>query len=146
MSELDELYQGIILDHSRTPRHHGVLEPFDRKAEGYNPLCGDDVQVYLRLEGDTVADLRFSGQGCALSRASASLMCEHLKGFTLAAAQREIERIIVLLSEANSGLDITGLGDLVALTGVHKFPARIKCVTLCWHALDDALAVKPDSS
>ncbi len=139
MGELDELYQEIILDHSRAPRHHGVMESFDRKGEGYNPLCGDEVTVYARLESDTLVDLRFSGQGCALSRASASLMCEHLKGMSKDRAGQEIERIITLLSEPNPASDRTGLGDLVALTGVHKFPARVKCVTLCWHALEDAL-------
>lgn len=139
MGELDELYQEIVLDHSRAPRHHGAMENFDCKAEGYNPLCGDEVVVYLRLEGDTIVGLRFSGQGCSLSRASASLMCQHLNGLPVDTARREIRRMIALLSEPNPAPDTAGLGDLVALTSVRKFPARVKCVTLCWHALDDVL-------
>lgn len=137
-----DLYQDIILEHSRTPRNHGTLVPCDCQATAYNPVCGDEVEVYLILNDQRVADVRFSGQGCALSRASASLMTEHLKGMTVDTARRTVHRLLTILSAstedpttANESLP----GDIAALTVVRNFPARIQCVTLCWKAMDEAL-------
>ena len=140
MSELDELYQSLILDHNRSPRNFGTLEGADRHAEGYNPLCGDQVAVDLKLDGDRISDIKFSGNGCAISKASASLMTTAVKGKTLAEAE--------VLFSGFHGL-VTGtvvpedpkktLGKLAIFAGVAEFPVRVKCATLAWHALHDAM-------
>ena len=140
MSELQELYQSLILDHNRNPRNFGPLEGADREAEGYNPLCGDQVKVHLKLEGDRVADIKFTGNGCAISKASASLMTTAVKGKSVAEA--------VALFDGFHGL-VTGtavpedpkktLGKLAIFAGVAEFPVRVKCATLAWHTLKDAL-------
>ena len=136
--ELTELYREVILDHNRHPRNFGRLEPADARGEGHNPLCGDRLSITLRREGDTLTDLRFEGNGCAISMASASLMTEAVKGRSRAEIDSLFGRMHRLLTEA--GADSAGLGKLAALSGVREFPVRVKCASLCWHTLMAALA------
>jgi len=137
--DLKELYREVILDHNRSPRNFGRLEPADAAAVGRNPLCGDTLDLTLRLQGDRVADVKFEGQGCAISMASASLMSEAIKGRPRA----EIERLFEQVHQVITGRATAGaqeLGKLAALGGVAEFPARVKCASLCWHTLQAALA------
>jgi nitrogen fixation NifU-like protein len=137
--ELRQLYQEVILDHYKKPRNFGPLAGADRSAEGYNPLCGDQVKVSVRLEGGKVADARFEGAGCAISTASASLMTEAVKGKTVEEAEELFQRFHGLVSGRHVGEDDDDLGKLEALAGVRDYPVRIKCATLAWHALRSAL-------
>ena len=142
--ELRQLYQEVILDHYKRPRNFGPLAGADHSAEGYNPLCGDQVKVSVRLDGDRVADLHFEGAGCAISTASASLMTEAVKGKTVDEAEALFQRFHGLVSGKNAAAgdgDDTedDLGKLEALAGVREYPVRIKCATLAWHALRSAL-------
>mgnify|MGYP001050855058 CR=1 FL=1 len=136
--ELKDLYRDVILDHNRQPRNFGRLEPSDAGAEGHNPLCGDRLKIFLRLDGDRVQDVRFEGQGCAISTASASLMTEAIKGKDRAQIRELFNKIHALLTrdDAVAGPE---LGKLAALGGVREFPARVKCASLCWHTLNAAL-------
>ena len=136
--ELRALYQEVILDHYKNPRNFGKLDPHDRGAEGYNPLCGDEVSVYLKMDGDVVEDVHFEGQGCAISTASASLMTEAVKGKTLAEAEEVFDGFHKLVTGEDTG--DAELGKLEILAGVRDYPVRIKCATLAWHALRSALA------
>jgi nitrogen fixation NifU-like protein len=140
MSDLKALYQEVILDHSKRPRNFRALEEPRRSAEGYNPLCGDKVTVYLRLKDDRIADLSFQGSGCAISTASASLLTETLKGKTPAEAEALFERFhdLVTGKDAGNGKGLE-LGKLAVFSGVSEFPARVKCATLAWHTLKSAL-------
>ena len=141
--ELNELYRDVILDHNRRPRNFGPLEAADASAEGFNPMCGDRLTLRLKLAGDRIEDIRFEGQGCAISTASASLMTEAVKGKTRAEALRLFGRVHGLLTDdAALGED---LGKLAALSGVREFPARVKCASLCWHTLASALQ-SPEAS
>jgi nitrogen fixation NifU-like protein len=142
MLDLKDLYQEIIVDHNRSPRNFGALPQADRMLEGYNPLCGDRLRLYLKLDGDRIADIRFDGSGCAISVASASLMTEALKGKTVAAARRLFESFHDLVTGKGAPADASQLGKLAALAGVRDYPARVKCATLCWHTLNSALAGK----
>src|SRR5271154_5696159 len=135
--ELQDLYRDVILDHNRRPRNFGLLEPADASAEGFNPLCGDRLTLRLRLDGGKIADIRFDGQGCAISTASASLMTEAVKGLTRDQALALFERVHRLLTDDAAGAG--DLGKLAALSGVREFPARVKCASLCWHTLASAL-------
>jgi nitrogen fixation protein NifU and related proteins len=141
--ELNDLYQEIILDHHRRPRNRGELPmPPATVGLGYNPLCGDELNVYVQTDGGRITDLKFSGQGCAISQASASLMTQRVKGKTIAEAHAEFADVKALLT-GESDLPIAveeRLGDIIALKGVRKFVARVKCATLAWHALESALA------
>jgi nitrogen fixation NifU-like protein len=140
MSELDELYQQLILDHYRRPRNRRTLPQADRMAEGYNPLCGDHVTVFLKMDSDLVKEVTFEGSGCAISTASASLMTETLKGKTLAEARAIFRRFHGLVTgQPQEPLGGPGLGKLEVFSGVRKYPARVKCATLAWHTLDAAL-------
>lgn len=140
MSELQELYQSLILDHNRSPRNFGPLDGADRHAEGYNPLCGDQVKVELKLEGDRVADIKFSGNGCAISKASASLMTTAVKGKTVAEAESLFKGFHGLVTGTAVPADPKAtLGKLAIFAGVAEFPVRVKCATLAWHTLHDAL-------
>ena len=140
MSELQELYQSLILDHNRSPRNFGTLEGADRHAEGYNPLCGDQVALDLRLDGDRIADIKFSGNGCAISKASASLMTTAVKGKTLAEAEALFSGFHGLVTGTAVPEDPKKtLGKLAIFAGVAEFPVRVKCATLAWHALHDAM-------
>jgi nitrogen fixation NifU-like protein len=137
--DLKDLYRDVIIDHNRNPRNFGRLEPADAHAEGFNPLCGDRLDLYVALDGDRIRDLRFEGKGCAISVASASLMTEALKGRTRADAQRYFDAVHGLLTRADYAPAID-LGKLAALSGVREFPVRVKCASLCWHTLNAALA------
>jgi nitrogen fixation NifU-like protein len=138
MSDLDDLYQAIILDHNKRPRHYGALAGATHQAEGYNPLCGDKVQVYLIIRDDRIVDIQFEAASCAICKASASMMTQELLGKTLDEAAARQARVHGLLSEDAAASDSDG--DLVALQGGRKFPARIKCATLPWHTFEDALS------
>jgi nitrogen fixation protein NifU and related proteins len=141
MSELRELYQELILDHSRRPRNFGALEGANRTAEGYNPLCGDQLTVYLKMDGDRIEDVRFCGSGCAISRASASLMTAALKGKTRDEAEALFSRFHGLVTGSpDCPADPEELGKLAVFAGVREFPVRVKCASLPWHTLRAALA------
>ena len=140
MSDLRELYQEVILDHNRRPRNFRKLECPDRTCEGFNPLCGDRLTVFLEMEGDRIKDVTFEGTGCAISRASASLMTDALKGKTVAEADALFERFHQLVtSDPGAPPDTAGLGKLAVLAGVREYPSRIKCATLSWHTLRAAV-------
>ena len=149
MSDLDELYQEVILDHYRRPRNHGVLEGANRSAEGYNPLCGDRLTVYLKVEDGKVAGVSFQGSGCAISQASASVMTSALLGKDRAQLQALFDRFRSVVSGQAAEDDAAALGELGAMSGVSQFPTRVKCATLAWHAalaaLNDKPAVNPES-
>lgn len=138
MSELRDLYQEVILDHSKRPRNFHAMPHADRKAEGYNPLCGDRETVFLDLEGDVLKDVSFTGAGCAISTASASMMTESLKGKTRAEADALFERFHALIT--GKGEAAPELGKLAVFSGVREFPVRVKCATLPWHTLKAALS------
>jgi nitrogen fixation NifU-like protein len=141
MSALQELYQQVILDHNRAPRNFRKLESPTQVAEGYNPLCGDRVSVEVRVEGDRIRDIAFQGSGCAISRASASMMTAHLKGKTLDEASQAFEQFHGMLTGEQAPPDAPPApGKLAAFAGVREFPIRIKCATLPWHVLRAALA------
>ena len=135
---IDDLYQETILDHSKRPRNHHSLSDANRKAEGYNLLCGDKLKLYLKMDGDVVKDASFEGAGCAISTASASLMTESLKGKTREEAMQLIDKFHDLLTtDTPASRD---LGKLVVFCGVRDYPARVKCATLAWHTLKSALS------
>jgi nitrogen fixation NifU-like protein len=138
---LRELYQEVILDHSRHPRHFGALEGASHKAEGYNPLCGDRVTVYLNLAEDgRVADIKFQGKGCAISQASASMMVDLLKGRTAEEADRLMQGFLHLVKgEDASGLSEDDRETLDVMAGISEFPMRVKCATLAWHTYRNAV-------
>jgi len=146
MSYLNELYQEIILDHTKRPRNHRRIEPADRQADGHNPLCGDRLTVFLKTDGETIEDISFEGSGCAISTASASLMTESLKGKTVAEAEalaRSFRSMITGQDEDGPGGE--DLGKLEAFAGVAEFPTRVKCATLAWHTLQAALEKKGEA-
>jgi nitrogen fixation protein NifU and related proteins len=136
--ELNELYRDVILDHNRKPRNFGGLDPADASAEGFNPMCGDRLTLRLRMAGEKIEEVRFEGQGCAISTASASLMTEAIKGKTRAQALSLFEKVHSLLTD-DAAAGGEELGKLAALSGVREFPARVKCASLCWHTLASAL-------
>jgi nitrogen fixation NifU-like protein len=140
--DLKELYRDVILDHNRTPRNFGRLEPADGRAEGHNPLCGDQLSLFVRMDGERIADVRFEGKGCAISTASASLMTEAVRGKDRAAVRELFDKVHTLLTQQDAPLD-GSLGKLAALSGVREFPARVKCASLCWHTLNAALSSGP---
>lgn len=138
--ELEQLYQDIILNHHKHPKHEHELDPNTGKAEGYNPLCGDRVTVFVREEEGKLAEVSFVGDGCAISRASASIMTTLLQDVTPEEAKAKAAEIYQILTATEEPeVDFMEIGDVAALAGVRKFPARIKCATLAWHALEDAL-------
>lgn len=136
--DLSELYRDVILDHYKTPRNFGSLDPADGAADGHNPLCGDRLHLTVQIDGDRIRDVRFEGKGCAISTASASLMTEAVKGKTRAQVARLFDDIHHVLTERDFSPS-QDLGKLVALGGVREFPARVKCASLCWHTLNAAL-------
>jgi nitrogen fixation NifU-like protein len=140
MSDLRELYQELIIDHSKRPRNFKVLETANRKLEGYNPLCGDKITLFLELEHDRVKNVSFQGSGCAISTASASVLTESVKGKTLAEVQAlfEVFHEMVMGKPPAAG-NVPELGKLAVFSGVSEFPARVKCATLAWHTLHAAL-------
>jgi nitrogen fixation NifU-like protein len=140
-SDLRELYQQVILDHNRKPRNFRKLEGANRTAEGYNPLCGDQITLYLNVEGGVIKDAAFQGSGCAISKAAASMMTGSIIGKPEAEAEVLFRRVHAMLTaEPNGGAAADGLGKLVVFAGVREFPSRIKCATLAWHTLQAALS------
>ena len=143
MSELSDLYQEVILDHNRRPRNYGPLPGASRTAQGHNPLCGDRLTLYVQLDGDRIAGISFEGSGCAISKASASLMTDALKGRSLAEAGLLFDRFHQMITSSfDRPIDEEGLealGKLAAFAGVREFPIRVKCASLAWHTLRAAL-------
>jgi nitrogen fixation NifU-like protein len=138
--DLRELYQEVILDHGKNPRNHRFPEPFNREGRGYNPLCGDKITLRLQLDGDTISDVGFIGQGCAISQASCSTMTEAIKGKKLSEVEDLFSKFHTMLtSDKGSNEDLDALGKLAVFAGVREFTMRVKCATLGWHTLNQAL-------
>ncbi len=142
MSDLRDLYQDIILDHYKKPRNFGELSDASGKADGFNPLCGDKLTVYLKVDGDIVQDVRFEGSGCAISTASASIMTDALKGKTRKEAEALFEVFHRMITGQGDVPDTDELGKLAVFSGVRDYPVRVKCATLAWHTLKAALEDK----
>ena len=140
MFDLKDLYQEVIVDHNRSPRNFGELDPPGRRLEGFNPLCGDRLTLYLNQDGDRIADIKFNGSGCAISIASASLMTEGVKGKSVQEAEKVFADFHELLTCTDLEVDLTRMGKLAVLAGVRDYPSRVKCATLCWHTLHALLA------
>jgi nitrogen fixation NifU-like protein len=140
MSELRELYQTVILDHNKSPRNFGELADANRSADGHNPLCGDEIRVMVAVEDGVVEDVRFRGEGCAISKASASLMTQAVKGKPLAEVMKLFDGFQrMVTSDATAEPNTDGLGKLAVFAGVREFPMRVKCATLAWHTLKNAI-------
>jgi nitrogen fixation NifU-like protein len=140
VTELNELYQQVILDHNKKPRNYHKLETASAKSEGFNPLCGDRLTVYVQLDADQIKDISFEGSGCAISKASASIMTESVKGKSKAEIDALFKRVHQMLTAPpDASVDVEGLGKLAAFSGVREFPVRVKCATLAWHTLNSAL-------
>jgi nitrogen fixation protein NifU and related proteins len=140
VSDLRELYQEVILDHNRRPRNYRAIGDATRRAEGYNPLCGDRLTLYLTLDGEVIRDASFQGSGCAISKASASLMTDAVKGRTRAEVATMFDRFHDLVTTPpDRPVDSSGLGKLAVFAGVREFPVRVKCASLAWHTLKSAL-------
>jgi len=140
MSDLRDLYQETILEHSKSPRNYRKLEAANRTAEGYNPLCGDHFTLYVDVQGDAIRDIGFQGSGCAISKASASMMTQSVKGRSRAEAQQLFRQFQELVTnQASPNGDKDKLGKLTVFSGVSEFPVRVKCATLAWHTLQAAL-------
>lgn len=143
-SELKELYQQVILDHNKNPRNFRKIENANHFAEGYNPLCGDKINVYAEVEDGKIIDISFQGSGCAISKASASIMSSMMKGLPIAEAERLFNNFLdVITGRVKEKEDLEGIGKLAVFSGVRDFPSRVKCASLAWHTLDSAL--KKDS-
>ena len=146
MSELRELYQEVILEHSKRPRNYRELQGASHKAEGFNPLCGDHYTIYVEMAGDIIQDVGFQGSGCAISKASASMMTQSLKGKTREDAEKlfqEFHKLVTGKTKENGGQ--SDVGKLAVFSGVSEYPVRVKCATLAWHALQAALADKTEA-
>jgi nitrogen fixation NifU-like protein len=145
MSDLRELYQTVILDHNKSPRNFGAVEDANRAAAGHNPLCGDQIDVTLRVADGVIEDVRFEGSGCAISTASASLMTQAAKGKPVSEALKLFEGFHALVtSRVDAPVDADALGKLTVFAGVREFPMRVKCASLAWHTLKNALEGRPD--
>ena len=145
MSEINELYQQVILDHNKKPRNFKILENANREQMGFNPLCGDELTIYLEMDGDLIKDISFQGSGCAISKSSASMMTTAVKGKTMAEAEilfHEFHRMVK--GEMDPEAEPHHLGRLTILAGVREFPARVKCASLSWHTLHAALEGKAE--
>ena len=142
MNELQELYREVILDHNRSPRNFGELEDADRVVEGVNPLCGDKMTLYVKLDGDRIEDIRFTGTGCAISVASSSLMTERVKGSSTRDSLALFDEVHDMLASSDYDANTAQerLEKLAALSGVREYPTRVKCASLAWHALKNALS------
>jgi nitrogen fixation NifU-like protein len=146
MSELNDLYQEVILDHNRRPHNFRVIDAATAKQEGYNPLCGDRLTLYLTLDGDVIKDAAFQGSGCAISKASASLMTDALKGKTVAEARALFDAFHTMItSDPTKPIEDVDLGKLAVFAGVREFPTRIKCASLAWHTMKAAVAHETDA-
>ena len=145
MSDLSELYQEVILDHNRRPRNYGALADANRSAKGHNPLCGDRLTLYLRVAGDRIDGVSFEGSGCAISKASASLMTDAIKGHSVAEAGQLFDRFHdMVTTPIDQPIDEASVGKLAVLAGVREFPTRVKCASLAWHTLKAALVASLD--
>jgi nitrogen fixation NifU-like protein len=144
VSDLRELYQQVILDHNKNPRNFREMDDATSRVDGYNPLCGDHYTIFVKTDGDTVAEVSFTGSGCAISKASASVMSSTVKGKSKEEAERLFDTFHRLVTGDASGLSAADLGRLAAFSGVSEFPARVKCATLAWHTLRSALEGKQD--
>ena len=140
MSGLNDLYQEILLEHNSKPRNFRKMEGATQSAEGFNPLCGDMITVFLAVSDGVITDVSFQGSGCAISRASASMMTQSVKGKTTQEAEETFDAFRLMMTDLNAELDYEILGDLESLSGVIEFPTRIKCAVLAWHTLRAALA------
>jgi nitrogen fixation protein NifU and related proteins len=138
--DLKDLYRDVIVDHNRNPRNFGRLEATDTQADGHNPLCGDQLTLYVALDGERLREVKFEGKGCAISIASASLLTEAVKGKSRGEVQQLFDSVHALLTRQDVQPEAGSLGKLAALSGVREFPARVKCASLCWHTLNAALA------
>ncbi|MEM7026753.1 MAG: Fe-S cluster assembly sulfur transfer protein SufU [Pseudomonadota bacterium] len=138
MFDIQDLYQEVIVDHNRNPRNFGKLENPTKTLDGYNPLCGDRLTLYIKTKDNHIEDIRFDGTGCAISVASASLMTDIMKGKNLTEAESLFDKFHHLIT-SDVELDITELGKLAALAGVRDYPARVKCASLCWHTLHSVI-------
>ena len=139
MDELRELYQQVILDHNKNPKNFGKIEAANRTAEGYNPLCGDRIDLFLHVEDDVIKDISFQGNGCAISKSSASVMTTVLKGKPVAEAEQLFRKFQKLITGEAEALDMDELGKLAIFAGVREFPLRVKCAGLAWHTMVAAL-------
>ncbi len=141
MADLSDLYQQVIVEHNKSPRNFKKVEPADRTAQGHNPLCGDRIEVFVKLDGDRIADIGFQGKGCAISQASASLMTGAVKGHTLAEAEQLFDAFhaMVMSDPKAAPPGLATLGKLAAFAGGRQFPSRVKCASLSWHTLHAAL-------
>ena len=147
MTEIQSLYQQVILDHNKNPHNFGALDHPDCSAEGLNPLCGDHINVFLNLDGDIITDIRFNGSGCAISKSSASIMTTLLKGKTIGEAEELFGKFHDLVTaEMDDKFDMDELGKLAVFAGIREFPARVKCASLAWHTLKSALEGKQITS
>ena len=144
MSDLRELYQEVILDHNKRPRNLGVLPAANRTAEGYNPLCGDRLSVYVKMDGDVISEIKFQGSGCAISKASASLMTDGVRGKTIAEVRRLFTQFHKMVAGDADLPPIDELGKLTVFAGVRDYPMRVKCATLAWHTLRAAVDARKD--
>lgn len=148
MADLQDLYQSIILDHNRRPKNYGALEGANRRRAGHNPACGDEISLELKVENDAIADVRFTSEGCAVSRASASIMSQAVKGKTRA----EAEQLFTKFHELVTGRfrptpeEARTLGEMAAFSGVSRFPVRVKCASMAWHTLHAALSEETSSA
>jgi len=143
MPDLQDLYQDLIIDHSKKPRNFGIMDDADYTADGFNPLCGDKLKLFLKVEDGVIKDVKFVGAGCAISTASASVMTDVLKGQTVEQAENLFETFHYMITGPKDPQNVgSGLGKLAVFAGVSEFPARVKCATLAWHTLKNALAGK----
>lgn len=146
MSALRELYQEVILDHNKSPRNFRKMEDATRAVDGYNPLCGDHYKIFVKVEGDVIQDISFDGAGCAISKASASVMSSVLKGKTKEEAERLFQQFHKLVTgDIEAEKNIEALGKLAAFAGVSEFPVRVKCASLAWHTMHAALEAKVET-
>jgi len=146
MTELNDLYQQVILDHNKRPRNYKKLENATNQSEGFNPLCGDRIHIYVQVDGDIVQDISFEGSGCAISKASASMLTETVKGKSKAEIHELFEKVHrMLTAPPQADVNISGLGKLAVFSGVREFPVRVKCATLAWHTLNASLQGKAET-
>ncbi len=144
MSDLNELYQEVILDHNRRPRNFGALPTATHRANGHNPLCGDKLTLALEIKGDQIVSAMFEGSGCAISKASASLMTDAIKGHTIAEAETLFDAFhLMVTTPISDPVDESKIGKLAVFAGVREFPARVKCASLAWHTMKAALTGEP---
>ena len=145
MSVNRSIYEQVILEHNKKPRNFRAIDDADRKVEGYNPLCGDHFTIYLKMDGDTIDDISFEGSGCAISKSSASIMTSLLKGKSREEASKLFKKLHhMVMSDPDSELDENDLGHLMAFAGIRNYPMRVKCATLAWHTMLNALEGKDE--